>query len=64
MPPPEKCKIFVIIFSFMSCFKQQVFFGLEVKGDGGGGVGGSGREESRVFVFILFSLWFVKSITR
>ena len=60
MPPPEKCKIFVIIFSFVSCFKQQVLFQLEVKG-GAGAVGG---RNGRVFVFVLFSLWFAKSITR
>lgn len=34
MLPPEKCKIFVIIFSFVSCFKKQVLFLLEVKEGG------------------------------
>lgn len=64
MPPPEKWKIFVIIFSFMSCFKKQVLFLLEIKkarGVGGGRVGkeGGGRK-GRVFAFVLFSLWFAK----
>lgn len=41
MPPPEKCKIFVRIFSFMSCFKQQVlfFFFTLARSKGGGEVG-------------------------
>lgn len=43
VPPPEKCKIFVIISSFMSCFKQQELFGFEVKGGGGARRGGMGE---------------------
>lgn len=62
MPPPEKWKIFVIIFSFVSCFKKQVLFLLEIK-QAWGEESCGGRKE-RVFVFVLFSLWFAKSITR
>ena len=43
VPPPEKCKIFVIISPFMSCFNQQGLFQLEVKEGGGVGRGGMGE---------------------
>lgn len=65
LPPPEKWKIFVIIFSFMSCFKKQVLFLLTIKkACRAGGGRGVGWRKGRVFVFVLFSLWFAKSIAR
>ena len=54
VPPPEKCKIFVVIFPFTGCFKKQVLFLLEAKAAARGAEGGG---NGRVFVI---SLWFAK----